>query len=56
MAHNVFQWGEWRKRDIMADDKIEGKEGECKKVDERIGKFKDKMAFTTALAAKPTRG
>jgi len=55
MANNVFQWGEWRKRDIMADDKIADKEGECKKVDERIGKFKDKCAFTATLAAKSVR-
>ena len=55
MAKNVFQWGEWRKRDIMADEKIADKEGECKKVDERIGKFQDKCAFTTALAAKSVR-
>ena len=39
----------------MADEKITDKEGECKKVDERIGKFKDKMAFTAVLSQKPTR-
>jgi len=55
MANNVFQWGEWRKRDIMADEKIANKEEECKKVDERIGKFRDKMAFTSALSTKPVR-
>ena len=55
MANNVFNWGEWRKRDILADDKITDKEGEMKKVDERINKFKDKCAFTQTLAAKKVR-
>lgn len=55
MANNVFNWGEWRKRDIMADEKIDNKEEECKKVDERIGKFMDKMAFTASLALKRVR-
>ena len=53
---NYTGWGEKRKGEIMVDDKIPNKAEECKKLDERIAKFKERQSFTEALKARPSRG
>lgn len=55
MLNNHSSWGEQRKLDIINDDKIENRPEECRKVDERMGKFKDGMTFLNALKELPTR-
>jgi len=53
---NYTGWGERRKKEIMVDDKVANKEEECKKLDDRIAKFKEKQSYTVALKARPVRG
>ena len=53
---NYTGWGEKRKEEIMVDEKIPNKVEECKKLDERIAKFKERQSFTDALRARPARG
>ena len=55
MSNNYCSWGERRKVDIAADEKIADKEGECRKLDERLAKFSDKCAFHEVLKAMPNR-
>lgn len=55
MLNNHSSWGEQRKLDIINDDRIGDRPEECRKVDERMGKFKDGMTFLNALKELPTR-
>jgi len=51
MLSNYILWGEKRKDEIRgtADMAAEKKDEEIKKVDDRISKFKDKMAFLSNI-------
>ena len=51
MENNMLNWAELRKGEINADAKIVEKEEEIKKLDDRMTKFKDKMAFVANLKA-----
>lgn len=56
MLNNFQSWGEKRKLDIMSDIKSTAdKPEECRKVDERSGKFRDKLNFVSAYKELPTR-
>ncbi len=55
MLNNFQSWGEKRKLEIMNDDKPIDKSEECRKLDERLGKFRDKMNFLNALRDMPVR-
>ncbi len=39
----------------MADDKIADKAEECRKLDERLGKFREKLGFVQNLREMPLR-
>lgn len=49
MMLNYTEWGEKRKVEIGADIKITNKSEECRKLDERIGKFKAKQSYVNEL-------
>jgi len=49
MKDNMLSWGEWRKKEILADEKIINKDDEIKKLDDRLAKFSDKMSFVSEL-------
>lgn len=55
MLNNHSSWGERRKMEIMNDDGIQNKSDECRKLDERMMKFKDSMSFLAALKDLPVR-
>jgi hypothetical protein len=48
MMLNYTAWGEKRKAEIATDDKVDKTE-ECRKLDERIGKFKAKQSYVNEL-------
>ena len=55
MVANFASWGERRKMELQqADAKLTGdaRAEECHKLDERIGKFREKLAFTEDLKAR----
>jgi hypothetical protein len=49
MLGNMKSWAELRKQEIDKDSKIDDKEGEKKKLSDRIGKFEEKMSFLKTL-------
>ena len=50
MQKNYQAWGERRKSEILVEDKPGVDKGEeCKKVDERLGKFATRMAFVSTF-------
>lgn len=49
MLTNFCCWAEKRKGEISADDSIVDKHGERHKLDERMGKFREKMSFLTKV-------
>jgi len=49
MMGNFLSWGDYRRKEISNDAKIADKEGEIKKLDERMDKFRDKMSFINDL-------
>lgn len=52
MRDNYVEWGEKRRAEILATDNgssEEAKQLDAGKMSERIGKFKDKMAFVDLL-------
>jgi hypothetical protein len=56
MLNNFQSWGEKRKQDILNDTKTTvDKPEECRKVEERLGKFRDKLSFVTGFKELPTR-
>lgn len=56
MLNNFQSWGERRKLDIMEDMKSTAdKPEECRKVDERLGKFSDKLNFVSGYRELPIR-
>jgi hypothetical protein len=55
MLINYQQWGNKRKEEIAGDVTISDKVGESKKVDDRLGKFKEKMNFLQNLKDMPLR-
>jgi hypothetical protein len=55
MCNNFCSWGEKRRGEINADDKIADKVEECRKLDERLGKFRDKLSFANNLKESPMR-
>lgn len=57
LLNNHQSWGEKRKLEIMNDEKMDDstKPEECRKMDERLGKFKDKMSFVSVLRDSPIR-
>jgi hypothetical protein len=55
MLNNYQQWGNKRKEEINRDANITDKVGEAKKVDDRLGKFKEKMNFLQNLKDMPLR-
>ena len=56
MLNNFQSWGEKRKMEIMNDDKSTlDKPEECRKLDERLGKFRDKMSFVNNFRELPVR-
>jgi hypothetical protein len=55
MLNNFQSWGEKRKLEIMSDEKVADKSDECRKLDERLGKFRDKMGFVNTLRELPVR-
>lgn len=55
MLNNYIGWGEKRRGEIMADDKIADKAEECRKLDERLGKFREKLGFVQNLREMPLR-
>lgn len=54
MQDNMYAWGEWRKKEIKSDPSIGDADAECKKLDERLGKFADKMTFLKELESFDT--
>ena len=54
MATNYASWGERRKMEFQADAKLtaDARAEECRKLDERIAKFREKLAFTEDLKAR----
>lgn len=58
MADNYCSWGEKRKLEIAADDKVAAdlKETDCAKLDERMTKFREKLEFCDELRNRPSRG
>ena len=57
MQSNYLNWGERRKGEFMGDEKLtaEQKTEEVRKLEERLGKFRDKMAFLEQLKGLPRR-
>jgi hypothetical protein len=55
MMTNFVSWGEKRREEIMKDDKISDKTEECRKLDERLNKFREKFAFVNNLQEMPLR-
>eukprot|EP01038_Epipyxis_sp_PR26KG_P015310 gene15310-20632_t len=55
MADNYASWGDLRKVDIRKDEKISDKTEECRKVDERIVKFREKLSFVNSLRERAVR-
>ena len=54
MQKNYQGWGERRKSEIMIEDKPGVDKGEeCKKLDERLGKFATRMGFLEAFRSQP---
>ncbi len=49
MKDNMIAWGDWRKKEIKSDPAIGDADAECKKLDDRLAKFGDKMAFLKEL-------
>lgn len=50
MQKNYTAWGERRKGEIMTEDKPGVDKGEeCRKLDERLGKFATRMSFLDAF-------
>ena len=49
ISNNYCMWGQKRQKEIMVDDKVADKAGEVAKLDERMGKFRDKQAFSKEL-------
>ena len=48
LQNNMHAWGDKRKLEIN-ESEVPDKQGECKKVDERLTKFTDKMRFLEEL-------
>jgi cAMP-specific phosphodiesterase 4 len=55
MLNNHSSWAERRKIEVMGDDTIHNKHEECRKLDDRISKFRDSMSFVSALKELPVR-
>jgi cAMP-specific phosphodiesterase 4 len=57
MLNNFQSWGERRKMEILDDEATPGldKPEECRKMDERLGKFNARMAFVNQLRELPRR-
>lgn len=55
MLNNHSSWGERRKMEIMNDEAVQNKADECRKLDERMSKFKEGMSFVSALRDMPVR-
>ena len=52
---NFQEWAKRRRDEIFADSNIMDKEEECRKLEERVKKFKDKFDILEELKARPTR-
>ena len=55
MSNNFVSWGELNKIGIMEDEKVADKADALKKLDERLGKFREKLAFTEKHKAQKGR-
>lgn len=55
MLNNFLSWGDKRREEIMRDDKIADKAEECRKLDERLNKFSEKLSFVQNLKEMPLR-
>lgn len=57
MQVNFSRWGDKRKREIEVDTTMDGpkKAEELRKLDDRLGKFADRMSFTQQLSSQPVR-
>jgi hypothetical protein len=56
MMNNFLSWGERRRADILnGTGDGETKAEECRKLDERMGKFKDKFLFVERIKEMPWR-
>jgi hypothetical protein len=55
MMNNFCSWGEKRREEIMRDDKVADKSDECRKLDERLNKFREKLSFVRNLKDMPLR-
>lgn len=55
MLNNFLGWGEKRRGEILGDEKIADKAEETRKLDERLGKFKEKLSFVQNLKEMPLR-
>lgn len=57
MCNNYCSWAQRRQGDIRTDASMsdEAKEEECKKLDDRMSKFRERLAFTAELKSKTWR-
>jgi hypothetical protein len=60
MLGNYLQWGEKRKEEIKNSEEVgmtkEKKEEEVKKLDDRMGKFKERMSYLQTLKRRNSNG
>jgi hypothetical protein len=52
MQNNFECWGERRKLEIKADAAVKDKAEDCRKMDERVDKYKSKMSFLSDLKTR----
>lgn len=55
MAGNFNEWGQKRLRELQPADGSSAKPEEAVKLEERLKKFADRMAFVNSLRAMPQR-
>ena len=59
ISHNILvnycEWAKLRRDEIFADNNIQEKEEECRKLEERVKKFRDKFAYLDEMRSWPVR-
>lgn len=59
ISHNILvnycEWAKLRRDEIFSDNNIQEKEEECRKLEERVKKFRDKFAYLEEMRSWPVR-
>ena len=59
ISHNIMvnycEWAKLRRDEIFADNNVQDKEEECRRLEERVKKFRDKFAYLDDMRTWPIR-